>query len=280
MTNSLKYASAFPLKNFRCYRNNSALKRKIYRIIVTGRIIFDSAGRFHVHSTRCSTDGVTFFAIIAVKRNLFNPAAFSSSMTAHTLSQDVKQYRKPGYDIDPLFVNRWSPRAMNGEPLSDDELMPLFEAARWAPSSFNNQHWRFIYAKRDTPAWKTLFDFLGEFNQAWCTKAAVLVVIISKTTFDYNGKPAITYSFDTGAAWENLALEGSRRGLVVHGMEGFDYAKAKHDLGIPDDYRVEAMAVIGKHAPKESLPPELQAREQPSDRKPLKDIVWEGKFMG
>lgn len=169
---------------------------------------------------------------------------------------------------------------MTGEPLNDEELMPLFEAARWAPSSYNNQHWRFIYAKRDAPAWKTFLGLLVEGNRVWAEKAAVLVVIISKKTFDYNGKPAITHSFDTGAAWENLALEAARRGLVTHGMEGFDYEKAKQVLDIPDDYQVEAMAAIGKRAPKESLPEKYQAIEKPSDRKPLKDIVWEGKFRG
>jgi nitroreductase len=179
-----------------------------------------------------------------------------------------------------MILCRWSPRAMTGEPLDDDELMALFEAARWAPSSYNNQSWRFIYAKRDTPAWDKLFGLLVEFNQSWCKNAAALVVIISKATFDFNGKPAITHSFDTGAAWMSLALEGSRRGLVVHGMEGFDYAKAKTVLGIPDGYQVEAMCAIGKRAPKEALPADMQAREQPSDRKPLKDIVWEGMFRG
>lgn len=201
-------------------------------------------------------------------------------MTTHKLSADVKQHRKPGYDIDPLFVNRWSPRAMSGEPLTDDELMPLFEAARWAPSSYNNQHWRFIYAKRDTPAWHAFFDILWDGNKPWCEKAAALVVIISKTTFDHNGKPARTHSFDTGAAWENLSLEAAQRGLVVHGMEGFDYDKAKQALGIPDGYIVEAMAAIGKHAPKETLPEKYQAMEKPNDRKLLKDTVWEGKFRG
>lgn len=196
------------------------------------------------------------------------------------LSPEAKQFRKPLYDVDPIFVNRWSPRAMTGESLSDEELMPLFEAARWAPSSYNNQSWRFIYAKRGTPALDTLFSLLVEFNQAWCTHAAALVVIISKMNFDFNGKLARTHSFDTGAAWENLALEGARRGLVVHGMEGFDYDKAKNVLNIPNDYQVEAMAAIGKRAPKETLQPEMQVREQPSDRKPLKDIVWEGKFRG
>lgn len=167
---------------------------------------------------------------------------------------------------------------MTGEEIFDTELMALFEAARWAPSSYNGQPWRFIYAKRNTSHWKTLFGLMGEFNQMWTQHAAVLVVVVSKDNF--NGKPAPTHSFDTGAAWENLALEATTRGLVAHAMQGFDYDKAKRELGVPDDCKVEAMIAIGKRGKKESLPEQMQEREQPSDRRPLKEIVMEGKFRG
>lgn len=186
--------------------------------------------------------------------------------------------RKAGYEISPLILNRWSPRAMSGESLNDEDFMPLFEAARWAPSSYNNQHWRFVYAKRDTKYWDSFFNLLGPGNQAWTKNAALLVVVISKKTFDRNGKPARTHSFDAGAAWENLALEGSRRGLVVHGMEGFDYDKAKELLKLTDEYQVEAMVAIGKQGRKEDLPEQMQAYEQPSDRRPLNEVVFEGEF--
>lgn len=186
--------------------------------------------------------------------------------------------RKPNYPIQSLILNRWSPRAMTGEEMTEEEFMPLFEAARWAPSSSNGQPWRFLYAKRNTPHWDRFFNLMIEFNQSWTKNASVLLVIISKKTFEHNGKPERTHSYDTGAAWENLALEGNARGYVVHGMEGFDYEKAKHDLNIPDDYQVEAMAAIGKPAPKETLTPELLKREEPSSRKPLKEIIMEGGF--
>ncbi len=186
--------------------------------------------------------------------------------------------RKPNYPIADFILNRWSPRAMSGEPLSDNELFRLFEAARWAPSSYNGQPWRFIYAKRETPHWDKLFNLLVEFNQSWAKNAAALVVVASRDTFEYNGKPERTHSFDTGAAWENLALQGTINGLVVHGMEGFDYKKAKESLGIPDGYTVEAMIAIGKPGKKESLPKELQEKEVMSDRKPITEFVFEGKF--
>lgn len=167
---------------------------------------------------------------------------------------------------------------MSREEMTDEELMPLFEAARWAPSSYNGQHWRFIYAKRNTEHWNTFFDLLVDFNKQWAKNAAVLVVVISKKAFDFNNKPSVTHSFDTGAAWENLALQGTAMGLVTHGMEGFDYDKAKKVLAIPDDYQVEAMIAIGKRGKKEDLPKEMQEREMPSDRRPLREIVMEGGF--
>lgn len=181
--------------------------------------------------------------------------------------------RQPDYPIEPLILSRWSPRAMSGEPLSDDELFPLFEAARWAPSSYNAQPWRFVYAKRETEAWRALFELLVPFNQSWAGEASVLVVIASHTVFENNGKPSLTHSFDTGAAWENLALEGSARGLVVHGMQGFDYEKAKRVCKLQDDYAVESMISIGKPGKTEDLPQDIQVKEIPSSRKPLKELI-------
>lgn len=192
--------------------------------------------------------------------------------------QGIQMNRKSAYPINHLFTDRWSPRSMSGEAISDKELMTLFEAARWAPSSYNNQPWRFLYAKKGTASWDTFFDLLVKFNQSWCKNAAVLVVVISKDTFDLNGKPARTHSFDTGAAWENVAFQGTISGLVVHGMEGFSYKQAKEKLNIPDGYTVEAMIAIGKPGNKEDLSKELQESEKRSDRKPLSEIVFEGTF--
>ena len=147
------------------------------------------------------------------------------------------EVRKADHPIDKLFLDRWSPRAMSGEEISPQELMVLFEAARWAPSSYNNQPWRMLYARRGTEHWPKFFDLLVDANKAWVKDAAALVLFISKETFDFNGKPCITHSFDCGAAWENLALQGWLKGYVVHGMQGFDYDKtrtaAKYPGGLP-----------------------------------------------
>ncbi|HVF10112.1 MAG TPA: nitroreductase family protein, partial [Abditibacteriaceae bacterium] len=158
------------------------------------------------------------------------------------------------------------------------ELMTLFEAARWAPSSYNNQPWRLLYARRDNEHWPLFFDLLADANKVWVQNAAALILFISKTTFDYNGKPSITHSFDTGAAWENLALQGTLKGYVVHGMQGFDYERAKAVLGIPEEYAVEAMVAVGKPGDKASLPEDVQKGEVPNDRRRLEATICEGPF--
>jgi len=191
---------------------------------------------------------------------------------------DTSEFRKPAFGCDPLFVNRWSPRAMSGEALTREELFTLFEAARWAPSSNNNQPWRFLYAERDTEYWPVFFDLLTDANKVWAEKAAVLAVVVSKTTFDHNDKYSRTHSYDAGAAWENLALQGSMKGLVVHGMQGFNYDKARAVLNVPDTFQVEAMIAVGKPGKKEDLPEHLQAREFPSPRKEMAAIACEGLF--
>jgi len=186
--------------------------------------------------------------------------------------------RQSEYNIMPKILNRWSPRAMSGEELSDKELMPLFEAARWAPSSMNNQLWRFVYAKRDTKYWDSFFNLLMEGNKTWCKNASALVIIISRKKSYHKDRPQPTHSFEAGAAFENLAIEAANRKLVVHGMAGFDFEKAKKLLKLSDIWNVEAMMAIGKKGDKKDLPKELQERESPSDRKPLNEIVFEGKF--
>jgi nitroreductase len=187
------------------------------------------------------------------------------------------QRRQPAYPIAPIFVDRWSARSMSGDAISEAELMLLFEAARWAPSSANYQPWRMLYALRDTPHWPLFLGLLVESNRRWAHRGSALVLFISKKTFD-DGRPSVTHAFDTGAAWENFALQASLRALVVHGMQGFDYDRARIELKVPSDFQVNAMLVIGKPAGKELLPEELQAREQPNDRRPVSQSVREGPF--
>ena len=192
---------------------------------------------------------------------------------------NIRDFRKPEQEINEIFINRWSPRAMSGEEIDEKTLFTLLEAARFAPSSNNNQPWRFIYARRNTKHWATFFNLLDEGNQVWAKNAAVLIVVASKTTFD-SGKPSRTHTYDAGAAWLSFALQGSIAGLVVHGMQGFDYDKAKAVLNIPDEYQVEAMIAVGKKGKKEDLPDFLQEREFPSARKTTAEFAMEGSFKG
>ena len=188
------------------------------------------------------------------------------------------EIRRPDFAIEPLLLDRWSPRAMSGEEISEEELMRLFEAARWAPSSFNGQQWRALYARRGTEHWPVFFNLLVDANKIWAKNAAVLVVFISRKRFEHDNEPSVTHSYDTGAAWQNFALQGFRQGLVVHGMEGFDYERARAELRIPDEFRVEAMAAVGRPASKEVLPQKLQKRESPNDRRKLSESIREGLF--
>lgn len=186
--------------------------------------------------------------------------------------------RESQYPVAPWFLDRWSPRAFKPVQLTDEQLMTIFEAARWAPSSYNNQPWRFIYAHRQTSSWEKLFGLLVDFNKQWAQHASVLVVMVSKDSFDFNGKPSRTHSFDAGAAWMSLALQASAMDLYAHGMEGFNYERAKKELGVPEGYTVEAMCAIGYLGDVASLPADMQQREEPSDRKPLTALVAEGSF--
>lgn len=195
------------------------------------------------------------------------------------LPKEIQQNRKPEHEVNPLIISRWSPRAMTGEDIPDDVLMSLFEAARWAPSAFNSQPWRFIYAKRDTEHWDRLFGLLNEGNQSWTKNASALMVVLSQRISDYNGKLNKTHAFDTGAAWENLALQAITLGWYAHAMSGVHFDKAREVLGVPKDYDIHAMIAVGKKGDKASLSEKDQERETPNDRKQISEFIMEGKFI-
>lgn len=208
-----------------------------------------------------------------VKYLILGLAAVSTAVTAkNQLNRAVETDR-----VDRIFIERWSPRAMSGKAIDDSTLWSLLEAARWAPSSYNEQPWRFMYAHRDTKEWNMFFDLLVPFNQTWCKNAGVLMVIVSDTRSSQGGTNGCA-SFDTGAAWQNLALQGSLLGLVVHGMGGFDYQKARTVLNIPEYCKIEAMCAIGMPGDVKELPDYMQKIEKPSDRKPIKQMACKGVY--
>ncbi|MBP6904894.1 MAG: nitroreductase family protein [Candidatus Pacebacteria bacterium] len=184
--------------------------------------------------------------------------------------------RTTEYDINDIFLKRYSPRAMSGESISRNELMTLFEAARWAPSSRNEQPWRFLYAFKNTPDFELFFSFLTESNQLWCKQASVLIIGLSKK-IGQDGNPNPKHSLDTGAAWENFALQGTNAGLVIHGMGGYHEEILRNELNLSNEYQIELMITVGKPGKIEELPEKLQEREKPSHRKNLEEIIFEGK---
>jgi nitroreductase len=185
------------------------------------------------------------------------------------------------HKIHPLFLKRWSPRSYTGEEIPESVLFSAFEAARWAPSAVNAQPWRFLYAKRDSSSWSTYVDLINPNNRVWAERASVLIVVVSKRTVigrDGVLRLSKTHSFDTGAAWQSLALQVTEEGWHAHAIGGFDREKARKVLKVPGDFAVEVAIAIGRLGDKSLLPPDLQDREALNTRRPLQELVLEGSF--
>jgi nitroreductase len=190
--------------------------------------------------------------------------------------------RKTEHEIAPVFTDRWSPRSFTGETIPRGVLMQLFEAARWAPSSYNYQPWRFLYSIRESSDWRTFVDLLTDVNRVWAHRASALIYVLSDSQVLRPGqdKPldSLTHIFDTGSAFAQLSLQATLIGWHTHGMQGFDKERAHVELAIPAHFRVNAAVAVGKIGQKSLLSEALQAREKPSERKPLAEIVSAGKM--
>jgi nitroreductase len=178
--------------------------------------------------------------------------------------------------IVPLFVERWSPRAYDESAMPQADLDTILEAATWAPSAYNHQPWRFLYAHRGDANWEGFLSALVPFNQSWAKDASVLLFFVSEEKMGDN--PNHSHSFDTGAAWAQLALQSHALGYAAHGMTGVDWDKARDVLGVPEGYRIEAAAAIGRQTSPEKLPEGLREREAPSGRKPVSEVSAAGRF--
>ncbi len=193
------------------------------------------------------------------------------------VNPEVTPYREAEHAIDAGFLNRWSPRAFSPEPVEDETLMSIFEAARWAASSYNEQPWRFIVA-RSREDRERFLEFLVPANQVWAKHAPVLVVVVSKKTFTHNDQSNRTYHFDAGCASGYMTLQASLNSLYAHGMVGFDPDKARAALGIPSDFDPLAVFAVGRRGDTSILPDNLREREQPSGRRSVSESVMEGSF--
>ncbi|MCE5328066.1 MAG: nitroreductase family protein [Planctomycetaceae bacterium] len=181
--------------------------------------------------------------------------------------------RVPAHDVDAMFPDRWSPRAMTPEPISDHHLAALFEAARWTPSCYNEQPWLFCYAT--SPKDRRRFaSALVEKNRAWASKAPLLIFLAARRHFAETGRLNRHADFDSGAAWMALALQARKLGLYAHAMAGFDQSRAHAILSLPkDQYEIMAAIAVGRRAAPATLPNDFRAMESPNDRKPLARIA-------
>lgn len=180
--------------------------------------------------------------------------------------------------LNPLFLDRWSPRAFDASDMPQADLDTILDAARFAPSAMNYQPWRFLYARRGDGNWARFISFLMDGNQVWAKDASVLLYILSEKHLNGPEKPSHTHSFDAGSAWGMLAIQATMLGYHTHGMAGVHFQKACEGLGVPEHFRMEAAVAIGRMGDPANLSEALRAREIPSDRKPRDEIAYPGDF--
>jgi nitroreductase len=186
--------------------------------------------------------------------------------------------------IHELLANRWSGRAYDAaKAVSQEQVISLLEAARWAPSCFGDQPWRYVFCNKadNMQAWQAAFDCLVPGNQGWAVNAPVLLLICADTLFGHNDKPNKWAAYDTGAATENLCLQATALGLMAHQMGGFDADKARATFKVPERYQILAMVTVGYQAAVESLSGEVKERELAArSRKPLEELFFNGVWQG
>lgn len=176
------------------------------------------------------------------------------------------------YDIMSEIKNRWSPRAIDTAKIPREEVMALLEAARYAPSCFNEQPWRFIIADEEATLEK-MRSALTPSNRTWAGTAPVLLLLAARKSFTMNGQENFWHMFDTGTAWGYLSLEAQRRGYITHAMGGFDGETVIKAFSIPDEYEVVTIIAIGRPGNPAQLSEELQSREEPATRKPTEELL-------
>ncbi|MFB9330387.1 nitroreductase family protein [Paenibacillus aurantiacus] len=191
------------------------------------------------------------------------------------VTDEVAAHRHADHAVTPLFLNRWSPRSYADTPVAEETLLTVLEAGRWSPSSNNLQPWRFIVAK--TQEQLELFQsFILPGNRAWTDRAPVLLLLASNPLRD-NGEPNGAHAFDTGAAWASIALQAQALGLIAHGVGGFDRAKAREVLDLPEGLELHAVVALGYRGGLDTLEEKFHEREVPNGRRPLSESIIEAK---
>jgi nitroreductase len=196
------------------------------------------------------------------------------------LSQTIEEIEKLKHapavaGVLDIILKRWSPRAFSDKAVSGEDLKKIFEAARWAASSYNEQPWRFLVGHKGDETYKKIFDSLVEFNQGWAKSAPVLILSVGKKTFTGNGAPNGYGIHDTGAATAYIGLQATALGLYTHSMAAFDHHKVAAAFGIPDDFATGSVTALGYFGDPNTLPDQLKQQEvSPRQRKPLEEIVF------
>jgi nitroreductase len=203
-------------------------------------------------------------------------------MNAPQMPAFTRPQRQADHPVEPLFLQRWSPRAFDARPMPLADLMCLLEAARWAPSAYNIQPWRFVFAQREAACWPRWLALLDPFNADWARQASALVFLVSDRLMPARDDPprqaSTTHRFDAGAAWAQLALQATAMGYQAHAMAGIDSAAVRAALAVPAHFEIEIGIAIGRQAGPERLPLALREREQPSARRPLTELAFAGRF--
>lgn len=186
----------------------------------------------------------------------------------------MKPEKELNYTVLPEIESRWSGRAFADQEMTKEEIESLVEAARWAPSSYNAQPWRFIASLRGEKGYDELFDTLLPGNSSWAGNAAALVLVLGQKKMSHNGMPNNYYAYDTGAAVAFLSLEAERKGLNIHQMGGFDRTKVNELFKFEEDLEPLCVLAIGKRDIPDALPEDLKARELAKQtRLSLSDIL-------
>ena len=182
--------------------------------------------------------------------------------------------------IEEVIARRWSPRAFDTRPVEPEKLNSLFEAARWAPSSNNEQPWRFLAATRDNYTdFERLLGCLVEGNRKWAYRVPVLILSVASLYFEEDGKPNRHAMHDTGMAVENLVLQATSMGLQAHQMAGYNLEQARRDCQIPPAFEPVAMIAVGYPGDPAVLPDYLRERElKPRERQPIADFVFSASW--
>ncbi len=185
------------------------------------------------------------------------------------------------YEVLEYIAERWSPRDFNKEKkIINNDVLSLLEAARWAPSAFNEQPWRFLVGHRGDKTFEKILSTLIDWNKQWASNASVLILNIGKKTFTKNGKQNVTFKYDLGQAVAFMLIEAMQRGIISHEMSGFDDVKAAKIFNIPEDFQPVSVTAFGYYGNSADLPDDIRKLEfDTRSRKNIDDIAY-GKMFG